>query len=146
MKDYEQILIDKLKTKYPNGLKLYHVTPSENVESILKDGMLLSETRSGAFIHTTLGEYDYGRITARSQGFSVIEISVPVDEYNKLYPEEASYWTEDCNECEDGDERDLLFCRNYINEHPDLDGGDITIYEDIEPNVLKVVDVNGIKL
>ena len=33
-----------------------------------------------------------------------------------------------------------------MKEHPDLDGGDITVYDDIEPEDLKVVDVDGVKL
>lgn len=146
MIDYEQILIDKLKAKYPNGLKLYHVTDNAAAESIMKEGMLLSYTRSGAFHHTTLGTYDYGRVTAIAEGFSVIEISIKVEDYGRIYPEEATYWTDECDECEDGDARDIIFCKNYIQGHPDLDGGDITLYDDIEPEIMKVVDVDGVKL
>ena len=144
--DYEKELNSRLKAKYPNGLKLYHITDNSSVESILKDGMLLSETRNGCFHHTTLGTYDYGRLTSEPKGHSVIEISVAVEDYERLYPEEATYWTEECNECEDGDSRDQLHCKDYMKEHPDLDGGDITVYDDIEPEDLKVVDVDGVKL
>jgi len=142
--DYLKLLVEKLNEHFPNGLKLYHVTLTENVESILENGLLLEYTDCN-FLHTTLGEYKYGRLVncIHPKGFSVIEINITPDEYDRLYPEENTYFDEESNDSDSCEEREHIFAKNYMKTHPDLMGGDITVCNDIEPDKLKCIDIEG---
>lgn len=142
--DYQEIFITKLKEKFPNGLKLYHITENDNIESIMKDGLKVEHGSKISVIHTVLGAYDIGRLSTNPKGYSIIEISVNVEDYGILTPEENTYWSDELMDgCEDGDEEENMYFKGYLNEHPDLIGGDITIYENISPDKLKVIEKDG---
>lgn len=143
--DYVELFVEKLKDKFPNGVKLYHITRNENVKSILSKGLLTSITDCG-FLHTTLGEFDYGRLTTNSEGYSVIEITITPEDYCRLSVEEASYWDDECSECEDVDEREHILIKNYMDAHPNLVGGDITLYDDVEADKLRHINKDGVDL
>lgn len=134
---YSNLFHEELKNKFPNGLNLYHITETKNVDSIMKNGLLTS--MGDGLIHTLLGEKNVGRVSTTTKGMSLIEISLGVDDYGLMFPEEATYWTDEMDDL-DGDEREDLFFKAYLDAHPDLIGGDITLLEDVPPNKLKVVE------
>lgn len=142
--NYQKIFIEKLTEKFPNGVKLYHMTPSSNVKSILEKGLLISNAGGVQVIHTVLGDKDVMRITSEPKGFTLLEISIDVDKYLMLIPEEATYYTDELfGDCENGDEEDNMYYKAYMSEHPDLVGGDITLYEDVPADWIKVIEVDG---
>jgi hypothetical protein len=143
--NYQKIFISKLKEKFPDEVKLYHITYNEYVDDILKNGLRYNVSKYRV-IHTVLGKYDYDRVSGYPEGLSVIEITMKPDEYYDLYPEENTYWCDDMDDAVDGDERDEYLFRNYLESHPDLIGGDITLYDNIPPDKLKVVSKDGIDL
>jgi len=146
--DYSEIFIDKLKEKFPNGVKCYHITTNDNVESIMRDGLLVNKAyRGNQIIHTLLGEYDIGRLTSNPMGHTVIEISFEPKDYYMFMPEENTYYIDEISDiCDDGDCEDNLIYKQYMDVHPDLIGGDITFYEDLGPERLKIVEVDGKKV
>jgi hypothetical protein len=146
--DYAKIFVDRLNQMFPNGLKCYHITHNKNVSSILKDGLLVKHgSRGNQIIHTTLGQYGTGRLVMNPVGYSVLEISISPDEYYGLFPEEETYlYDELIQDCEDGDCEDNMAYKSYLEAHPDIVGGDITFYDDIEPHKITVVEKDGVKV
>jgi hypothetical protein len=109
---------------------LYHRSHLENVESILKLGLLIDKTDCG-FIHTVFGDSSINRISGRA---AIFELKILSTDYDRLYPEENTY--DDGLGC-DGDERGIILERIYLDSHPDFIGGDICVYKDIPPSALK---------
>lgn len=133
------IFQDRLREEFPNGIKLYHRTTPENWESIKKDGQIkMSEHSDGADIgvHTVIEEPDQQRVGYDNS--VLLEINVPVEDYNKLYPEEATYW-HDFSEIDgvEFDNNDMLF-DTYMNSHPEIKGGDIVYVDNIPLDMVSV--------
>lgn len=142
--DYKEIFERQLKKKFPQGVKLYHLTLNSNVDSILEHGLLASKGNEIPVIHTVLGDKNINRVTSDPQGYTLLEISISPDNYGMLIPEEATYWDNELmDDCDDGDEREKLFYKVYLDSHPGLTGGDITLYTDIPPHWIKVIKIDG---
>ena len=142
---YQELFIKKLKVKFPNGLNLYHITTNDNIESIMEDGLMVDFGSKINVIHTVLGTYNISRLSSTSEGLSVISIDIPVSDYNTLFPEEQTYYTDYMDDY-DGDERDDYMFKEYMEEHTDFIGGDITLYDNISAEQLTIIEKNGVKI
>lgn len=138
---YQDVFINKLNTLYPNGLKLYHITNTDNVDNIIEHGLKLEYVTKYDFIHTTLGTYDIGRLSASKDGYSVFSIDIKPSGYNLLQPEEATYYEDIMDDYEDDEKWDYLF-KLYMDNEPKITGGDISIYDDIPPTKISLVERN----
>lgn len=122
----ETIFRNKLIEKFPNGIKLYHRTTVDNWMSIQNEGQInISDEVDG--VHTVLGDPNTDRVGGSKS--LILEINVPVEKYNRLFPEDATY-LEDVEDAE-FDKYDMIF-DTYMNHHPEFIGGDI-IYADNIP-------------
>lgn len=123
--------ISSLKSKYPNGVKLYHRTTNDGLELIKKDGYIdASDSENG--VHTVLGDKSIKRVS----GNVLLEINVPVSMYDKLYPEEKTYYT---YEQDGGDYTDRMF-DTYMSMHPNIDGGDIVFDGRVPFDIVSVLE------
>lgn len=138
---YQYKFVQGLRKKFPRGLKLYHRTPKENVPSILKNGLRVSEDTG--VINTVLGDPNVVRIGGGGSGnIALLQISILPKEYGRLFPEEATYYDselmQDDDFDEDGTNPDKIFLV-YMKSHKNLVGGDIELVEDVPPERIKLV-------
>lgn len=133
------VFLRKLTEVFPDSIKLYHRTTPENWKSIQNDGFIrMSEHNDGANIgvHTVMEDPNQQRVGYDNS--ILLEINVPVESYNKLYPEEATYY-EDLSDDDSVkfDNYDMTF-DTYMKAHPDFRGGDIVYSEDIPLDMVSV--------
>ncbi|MFT3994394.1 MAG: hypothetical protein QM660_08805 [Dysgonomonas sp.] len=130
----QDVFLRKLSEVFPDGIKLYHRTTPENWQAIQKDGQI-NESEYASGVHAVLGDPNIDRVGGTNS--VLLEISVPVSEYQNLYPEEATY-LENFEEQDTGfDDYDMMF-DTYIKEHPDLIGGDIMYNGSIPISIVSV--------
>lgn len=85
VKDYRYpeaptLLMYRVKSGNPLSVKLYHCTATENVDSIMKDGLLSSESASGmTFFFPNLQVAKEAGIS----GMAILEVSITDDEVDK---------------------------------------------------------------
>lgn len=127
---------NKLTELFPNGVKLYHRTTADNWASIQNDGQIdVSEEVDG--VHTVLGNPNIDRIGGKDT--VLLEINVPVENYDRLVPEEATYWQDFSESDVEFDNYDMMF-DTYMSEHPDLIGGDIIYADNIPLSMVTVYE------
>jgi hypothetical protein len=134
---FQDIFVNKLTAMFPNGVKLYHRTEPKYLENIMKEGLSPNYGRIIPVIHTVLGDPGIQRVGGDTV---LLEITITPDSYYDLYPEENTYWNSDLMEDEETGETDwdMLF-DIYMDAHPDLVGGDITLDETVPPENIKVI-------
>lgn len=114
--------IAKLRAKYGETVPLYHQTDRSSLNSILKGGIKKSEDGKEDGVYTTLGQPESRK--GDSDNFVHLKINLPIGEIGKLFPEDATYYTE-----ESGENPDIIF-KNFL-ENDGMNGGDIIYIEHI---------------